>query len=73
MSRGDQEQREGEFRAEAERLALLPGEVQQQDVAIIRAPADDPKVGKSDREAARERADALEKYLRRLNRRKKNL
>ena len=63
--------KEQEYREEAERLALLPREVQRQAVALIRAPADNPKVGKSDREEARERADALERLLRNFNRRKK--
>jgi hypothetical protein len=60
-----------EYREEADRLALLPRDVQKQAVALVRAPADDPKVGQRDREEARERADALERHLRRLNRRKK--
>jgi esterase/lipase superfamily enzyme len=65
--------REHEYAAEADRLAQLPAEAQRQAVAIIRAPADNPKVGKRDREEARQRADALERHLRRLNRRKKKL
>jgi len=64
-------EQEEEYRAEAERLAEVPRDVQRQAVAIVRAPADNPKVGKRDREEARERADALERHLRRLNRRKK--
>jgi hypothetical protein len=60
-----------EHLAEAERLALLPRDVQRQAVAIIRAPADDPKVSKRDRDLARDRANALERHLRRLNRAKK--
>jgi hypothetical protein len=64
-------QTEQEYRAEAERLAQLPVEVQRQAVAVIRAPAGDPKVHKRDRDAARLRADALERHLRRLNRRKR--
>lgn len=64
---------EQEHREEAERLAVLPCDVQRQAVAIIRAPADDPNAGKSDRKEARERADALERHLRRLNRRKKKM
>jgi hypothetical protein len=63
--------KEQEYREEAARLAQLPAEVQRQAVAIIRAPADNPRVGKRDREEARRRADALERHLRRLNRRKK--
>jgi hypothetical protein len=64
-------EREQEYRAEAERLASLPRDVQRKAVALIRAPADDPKVGKRDRQEARERAEALERHLRRLNRRAK--
>lgn len=61
------------YREEAERLAELPRDVQRQAVAIIRAPADDFNVSEPDRDEARERADALERHLRRLNRRKKNM
>jgi esterase/lipase superfamily enzyme len=64
---------EQQHQDEAERLAQLPPDVQRQAVAIIRAPADNPKVGKRDREEARQRADALERHLRRLNRAKKKL
>jgi hypothetical protein len=64
---------EQEYREEAERLAVLPRDVQRQAIALIRAPADNPKVKKRDREEARRRADALERHLRRLNRRKKKL
>jgi hypothetical protein len=56
-----------EHLAEAERLAQLPLDVQRQAVAIIRSPADNPKVPKRDRDLARERADTLERHLRRLN------
>jgi hypothetical protein len=63
--------REQQYRDEAERLAELPPDVQRQAVALIRAPSEDPKVRKRDREDARERADALERHLRKLNRRKK--
>lgn len=59
-----------EFKDEAERLAQLPRDVQRHAVALIRAPADDPKLARSDRQAARERAEALERHLRRLNRQK---
>jgi hypothetical protein len=64
-------EREQEYRAEAERLASLPRAVQRKAVALIRAPADDPKVGKRGRQEARERAEALKRHLRRLNRRAK--
>jgi hypothetical protein len=59
------------LRAEAERLAQLPRDVQRKAVALIRAPALDPTVSKRDRDAARARADAIERHLRRLNRGKK--
>jgi hypothetical protein len=58
-------------REEAERLSALPLDVQRKAVALIRAPADDPKVSKRDRQEASRRADALERHLRRLNRRKR--
>jgi hypothetical protein len=60
--------KEQEYREEAERLAVLPLDVQRKAVALIRAPANDPKVSKRDREEARERADALTRNLRRINR-----
>ena len=63
-------EKEQEYRAEAERLAQLPADVQKQAVALIRVPSDDPNVDERDREEARQRADALERHLRRLNRRK---
>jgi hypothetical protein len=44
-------------------LALASREDQKAIIALHRSVADDPKVRKSDREAARERADALEKLL----------
>ena len=37
-----------------------------------KAPADDPKLSKADRREAAERADALTRHLRRVNRRKKH-
>ena len=64
------DEQEREWREEAERLALLPREVQKQAVALIRAPAQDPQLNDADRESARMRADALERHLRRLNRKK---
>jgi hypothetical protein len=72
MSRRDSEQadarREQEWREEAERLALLPSELQQKALALIRAPA--ANLNGKDRQQLLERADALERHLRRLNRRK---
>jgi hypothetical protein len=63
--------KEQEYREEAERLALLPGADQREVIALHRSIADNPKAAKADRQAARERADALERHLRRLDRRKK--
>jgi hypothetical protein len=62
---------EEECRQEAERLALLDEETQKKALALIRAPADNPKLGKRDREAAHARAAALGRHLRRLHRKKK--
>jgi hypothetical protein len=55
--------KEQEYREEAERLALLPKAEQRAIVAWHKAIADDPKVKKSDRQAASARARALEKLL----------
>jgi hypothetical protein len=60
-----------EFKEEAKRLALLPREEQRQIIALHRSVAGDPKVSKRDRDLARERADALKRYLHRLNHGKK--
>ena len=57
--------------AEAQRLALVPVEDQKQILAMHRAIAGNAKVPKADRQLARERADALEKHLRLLNKSKK--
>ena len=64
-------EQEQEYRAEAERLAELPRDDQRRLIAQHRAIAADKSVPKSDRKEAKERADALEKYLRRLARKKK--
>lgn len=56
-----------ELQAEAERLAQLPPEVQRQALAIIRAPADDARLPRAERDAARERAATLARLLRHLN------
>lgn len=55
--------KEQEYRAEAERLALLPVEDQREIVALHRSVASNPKVPKREREAGQERADALERLL----------
>ena len=62
---------EQEYRDEAERLALLPRDVQRQLISQHRAIAADTAVPKRDRKEARERADALEKHLSRLGRKKR--
>jgi hypothetical protein len=59
-----------EHGAEAERLAQLPREVQRKLIAQHRAIAADRKAPKRDRDEAKERADALERHLRRLKRKK---
>ena len=61
-----------EYQAEAERLASLPRDVQRQLIAQHRAIAADKEVPKADRREASERADALERHLRRLARKKRN-
>jgi hypothetical protein len=61
---------EDEYRAEAERLALLPAADQREVIALHRSVAANPKLGPADRQAAADRAEALERHLRRLNRRK---
>lgn len=48
---------------EAERLAALPRDEQRAIIALHRAVADNPKLGKRDRALAKERADALEALL----------
>ena len=59
------------YRTEAERLAALPRDDQRQLIAQHRAIAADKSVPKSDRKEARERADALERHLRRVARKKR--
>lgn len=64
-------EQEQEYREEAERLAALPSDDQRELIAQHRAIAADKGVPKLDRKEAKERADALEKHLRRLARRKR--
>ena len=61
---------EQEYRAEAERLAELPRDDQRRLIAQHRAIAADKSVPKADRKEAKERADALERHLRGLARKK---
>jgi hypothetical protein len=62
-----------EHREEAERLAQLPRDLQRKLMAQHRAIAADRNVPKRERDEAKARADALERHLRRLNRRKEKL
>jgi hypothetical protein len=55
--------KEREYREEADRLAQLPVEVQRQILDIHRSTANDTKLRKRDREAARKRVEALERFL----------
>ena len=55
--------KEQEYREEAERLALLPVEDQREIIALHRSIAGNPKVPRREREAGKERADALERLL----------
>lgn len=57
-------------RVEAARLSLLPRAVQREVVAIIGAPADDPRVKLADRQEARRRSAALIKLLKMTPKRK---
>jgi hypothetical protein len=64
-------EKEQEYRDEAERLARLPEEDWQAIVALHRSVAANPKVPRRERRNARERAEALERHLRPLARRRK--
>ena len=55
--------KEQAYREEAERLALLPVEDQREIIALHRSLARNSKVPKREREAGKERADALERLL----------
>lgn len=55
---------EQEHRAEAERLAQLPLAERRAILAMYRADSRNPKVPKLDRDFARRRVKALERYLR---------
>jgi hypothetical protein len=63
-------EKEQEYREEAERLALIPPDDARKLIAQHRTIAADKSVPKSDRTEGKERADALEKHLRRLARKK---
>jgi hypothetical protein len=55
-----------EDRAEAQKLALLPPEVQAQILAGQKAIADNPRVPRRDREEAARRYQALKRLLKKL-------
>src|SRR4051812_40030949 len=57
-----------EYRAEAERLAALSSADRAEVIALHRAVANNPRAPKRERDQARERADALERHLRRFAR-----
>jgi len=57
-----------EHREEAERLSLVDRKTQQLHIAMLRKIAANAKVPKEDRILAKERADALEKHLKRIRR-----
>jgi hypothetical protein len=61
-------EKEHEYREEAERLAQLPVADQREIIAMYRDIASNPKLPKRDRQAGLERAEALERHLRRLRR-----
>ena len=63
--------KEQEYRAEAERMAELPRDVRRKLIDQHRAIAADKAVPKADRKEAKERADALERHLRRLARKRR--
>ena len=62
---------EREYQEEAERLATIPAEDQKAVLAIYRECAQNPKLTRKDREWNKQRVEALERHLKRLNRRKK--
>ena len=66
-------EQEQETCAEAERLADLPIAEQRKIIALHQSIANDAKVPKRDRDLARERAEALDRHLRQLNRAKKEI
>jgi hypothetical protein len=55
--------KEQEYHEEAEGLRQLDKATQRQVIAIHRKTANNPKLGKRDRQAAAERADCLERLL----------
>ena len=62
---------EDPYREEADRLSALAVEDQKAFVAMLRADAANRKVPRRDRDFARERADALERILKLIKRKRK--
>jgi len=62
--------KERKYGREAKRLAKLPTDLQKQIIALQRDLASNPRLKKQDREAGMERADALERNLRLLRKKK---
>lgn len=56
-------EQEQEFKEEADRLRHLSQDDQQRFIAMLRRDAGNGKIPKRDRDYARERADALERFL----------
>jgi hypothetical protein len=56
-------QHEQEWREEAERLKDLDAETQRQVIDLHRSTANDTRATRADRRTARERAEALERFL----------
>ncbi len=56
-------EQEQAYREEAKRLRLVDRKTQRQIIALHRSVAENAKVKKRDRDAARERADTLERLL----------
>lgn len=64
-------EKEREHREEAERLVTIPVEDQKAVLAIYRTCAENPKLARRERAWNRQRIEALERHLKRLNRAKK--
>jgi hypothetical protein len=66
------DEKEQEFREEAERLSALTVADQREVLAIYRECAENRKLPRREREWNRERIEALTRHLKRLNRKKKS-
>ena len=68
MNASDQDQDDRDY---AVLVSKLAPEVQHQVIALIRSPANDKAVSRQDRQAANDRADALERHLKALKRKRR--